>query len=366
MDGCYRLSRLEELSISHNKLKDVQLLPSKFPCVDSLDLRNNLLSKVESLAPLASLPDLIMLSVEGNPLCSTQRYFNVWASKFQSHVDEIKKLLPNLKQLDDYEIESQENIPEFIDQLKLDLSMDLDSLLSDYRQKTQQPNVVIKEKQKVDELLARKRKEVKEERKAKMEQLLNPPNHTTIKVMTAEEAEELMRNWKRQTQDVMTRMQGLLSKITSSVKELQSLATSQQQSEETSQQITQDDEDDDSMEDDSFVSTSVTSEHIREALKQARPKTATSRKVDVEPPLNRPKSAHTRLREAQAFSKVYSRKTEEKPKETISTVSARPKRDTKAVLSTLKTAAKRGALTESDKRGLRPKKRIPVKKTPNK
>ena len=65
---------LEELHIPGNRLLNIDAVFSLMPALDLLDVRENRIPEAAKIAPAASLPELIILRVRGNPLCDDDAY----------------------------------------------------------------------------------------------------------------------------------------------------------------------------------------------------------------------------------------------------------------------------------------------------
>lgn len=66
-----KLNHLEELYAADNELSSVGDVPSHYPMLEVLDVRQNVLRNVDDLKSLDKLHSLCELLLESNPLCST-------------------------------------------------------------------------------------------------------------------------------------------------------------------------------------------------------------------------------------------------------------------------------------------------------
>ena len=62
------------MHIPGNRLLNIDAVFSLMPALDLLDVRENRIPEAAKIAPAASLPELIILRVRGNPLCDDDAY----------------------------------------------------------------------------------------------------------------------------------------------------------------------------------------------------------------------------------------------------------------------------------------------------
>lgn len=65
-----KLSQLEELYAAGNEFSTMAELPTLYPKLEELDVRQNKLRSMDSLKPLGKLASLNELQLESNPICS--------------------------------------------------------------------------------------------------------------------------------------------------------------------------------------------------------------------------------------------------------------------------------------------------------
>lgn len=98
LEGFPKLPRLKQLLLSNNRISKIaKQLEAAIPSLESLILTNNRLANLQDLDPLASCPQLTMLSLLGNPVTMKQHYRLYTISK-----------LKNLKVLDFKKVKVQE------------------------------------------------------------------------------------------------------------------------------------------------------------------------------------------------------------------------------------------------------------------
>lgn len=109
LDGIASLPSLEELYISFNEVSE--LSPLQFhESLQILDIEANLVEDPTEIENLASCPELIELTIEGNPVCK----------KFPNIFFQVKQCLPQLQILDSEVVAHITDVATAVDEEKND------------------------------------------------------------------------------------------------------------------------------------------------------------------------------------------------------------------------------------------------------
>jgi Leucine-rich repeat (LRR) protein len=81
------LDKLNELYAHDNVITDIELLPTRCPQLESIDLRNNQITSSSQVAVLGECEALQDIWLQGNPCCFSPRYATLERETFQCSTD---------------------------------------------------------------------------------------------------------------------------------------------------------------------------------------------------------------------------------------------------------------------------------------